>query len=84
MALSDDPAKRAAQLANLKRGGGANAGSFKAGQPSPNLRHGLHTRPPDEPAEWRLQILSPAAQEILEGLGRGRAAARLGRRGADP
>lgn len=68
VALSNDPAKRERQLANLRRGGPANAGSWQPGQSSPNLRHGLHTRPPEDPGEWRLQILSPAAQELLEAL----------------
>lgn len=63
--LSDDPAKRERQLANLRRGGPANAGSFRPGQPSPNLKHGLRSREPG-----RL-ILGEAGREIVEALSAG-------------
>ena len=59
MPLSEDPDKRARQLANLNRG--ANAGSFKPGAASPNLRHGLRSRQPGP-------LLGTAAREIVDAL----------------
>lgn len=59
--LSNDPVKRAAQLSNLRRGGEPNAGSFKPGQPSPNLKHGLRSRQPGP-------LLGDAAIEIVDAL----------------
>ncbi len=49
--------------AQLKPG----AGRWKPGQPSPNLRHGLHSGEDASP-EWRRLILAPAADEIVEAL----------------
>jgi hypothetical protein len=67
--LSDDPDKRARQLANLRPG----AGAWKPGQASPaGATHGLRTRPPERgSAAWKRQILSPAADEIVEALADG-------------
>lgn len=61
MPLSNDPEKRARQLANLRPG----AGAWKRGQPSPNLRHGLRSRDPGP------LILGGAASEILDALSAG-------------
>jgi hypothetical protein len=60
--LSRDPDRRARQLANLRRGGPANAGSFRPDQASPVLKHGLRSRRPP-----RL-LLTETADEIVDAL----------------
>lgn len=62
MPLSEDPEARARQLANLRQGGGPNAGSWEPGQASPTLTHGLRTRRPPGP------LLGEAASEIVDAL----------------
>lgn len=60
--LSSDPEKRQRQLANLPNTRGEpTAGSWKAGQPSPNLKHGLRSRRPGP-------LLGEAAAEIVDAL----------------
>lgn len=57
MPLSDDPEKRARQLANLKPG----AGAWRPGA-SPNLKHGLYTRRPER------VLLGSVFSEIVDAL----------------
>jgi hypothetical protein len=55
--LSDDPEKRARQLANLRPG----AGAWKPGS-APQLRHGLRTRKPPP------EVIDPVLDRVLDDL----------------
>lgn len=57
--LSSDGGARSRQLANLRRGGDANAGSFRPGHPGPRLKHGGYAE------RVGPLVLSDKAKEIL-------------------